>query len=35
LPRKNKKPDWNYSWIPVLGPITGGVLAGLLFNFLI
>ena len=35
LPRKNKKPDWNYSWIPVLGPITGGVLAGLLFNFII
>ena len=35
LPRKNKKPDWSYSWIPVLGPITGGVLAGLLFNVLI
>ena len=34
LPRKNKKPDWSYSWIPVLGPISGGVLAGLLFNFL-
>ena len=29
LPRKNKKPDWSYSWIPVLGPISGGVLAGL------
>ena len=34
LPRKNKKPDWSYSWIPVFGPITGAVLAGLLFNFL-
>ena len=35
LPRKNKKPDWNYSWIPIVGPIVGGVLAGLLFNVLI
>ena len=35
LPRKNKKPDWSYSWVPVLGPITGAVVAGLLFNFLI
>ena len=35
LPRKNKKPDWSYSWIPVLGPIAGGVSAGLLFNILI
>ena len=34
LPRKNKKPDWSYSWIPVFGPITGAVLAGVLFNFL-
>ena len=34
LPRKNKKPDWSYSWIPVFGPITGAVLAGLLFNIL-
>jgi len=23
--------DWGYAWIPVLGPIIGGVLAGLLF----
>lgn len=23
--------DWGYSWIPVIGPIIGGVLAGLLF----
>jgi|TARA_B110000444_G_scaffold24157_1_gene20021 glycerol uptake facilitator protein len=34
LPRKNKKADWSYSWIPVFGPITGAILAGLLFNFL-
>jgi glycerol uptake facilitator protein len=34
LPRKNKKPDWSYSWIPVFGPITGATLAGLLFNIL-
>ena len=34
LPRKNKKPDWSYSWIPVFGPITGAILAGLLFNIL-
>ena len=34
LPRKNKKPDWSYSWIPVFGPITGAILAGILFNIL-
>lgn len=26
--------DWSYSWIPVVGPIVGGVLAGLLFTVL-
>jgi glycerol uptake facilitator protein len=31
LPRKNKKPDWNYSWVPVVGPLIGGILAGLIF----
>ena len=31
LPIKNKAPnDWNYAWIPVIGPIFGGVLAALL-----
>ncbi|MCF7559193.1 aquaporin family protein [Sabulilitoribacter multivorans] len=31
LPIKNKASnDWGYSWIPVLGPIIGGVLAALL-----
>jgi glycerol uptake facilitator protein len=28
LPMKNKKgSDWAYSWIPVLGPILGGIIA--------
>ncbi|TMM29575.1 aquaporin family protein [Polaribacter aestuariivivens] len=32
LPIKNKvSSDWSYSWIPVIGPIIGAVLAGLLF----
>lgn len=35
LRRKNKNADWSYSWIPVLGPIVGGSVAGLLFSFLI
>ncbi len=26
--------DWGYAWIPVLGPITGGILAALLFGLL-
>ena len=34
LPRKNKIYDWAYSWVPVLGPLCGGALAGLLFVFL-
>ena len=32
LPIKNKFVDWGYSWIPVVGPIIGGVLAALLFT---
>lgn len=32
LPIKNKRDsDWGYSWIPVLGPILGGILAASLF----
>ena len=33
LPIKNKGgSDWGYSWIPVAGPIIGGVLAALLYQ---
>ncbi|MET7938305.1 MIP/aquaporin family protein [Streptomyces sp. NPDC005322] len=33
LPIPNKGPsDWGYSWIPVVGPLIGAVLAGLVFN---
>ena len=34
IPRKNKNPDWSYSWIPVFGPFTGAIIAGLLYNFI-
>jgi glycerol uptake facilitator protein len=35
LPIKGKgSPEWNYSWVPVAGPIVGGVLAGLVFQIL-
>lgn len=26
--------DWGYAWIPVLGPITGGIVAALVYNYL-
>lgn len=26
--------DWGYAWVPALGPVTGGVLAALLYSFL-
>ncbi|MFI1867159.1 MULTISPECIES: MIP/aquaporin family protein [Streptomyces] len=33
LPIPNKgSSDWGYSWIPVAGPVIGGLLAGLLFT---
>ena len=33
LPLKNKgASDWSYSWIPVLGPILGAVIAAYLFK---
>lgn len=33
LPIPNKgKSDWSYSWVPIVGPILGGALAGLVFN---
>jgi glycerol uptake facilitator protein len=34
LPRKNKNPDWKYSWIPVLAPFTGGTIAGLIYHLI-
>ena len=35
LPIKNKRnSDWSYSWIPVLGPVAGALLAALLFSYL-
>jgi glycerol uptake facilitator protein len=35
LPIKNKRDsDWSYSWIPVLAPITGAVLAVFVFKML-
>jgi glycerol uptake facilitator protein len=35
LPIKNKRDsDWSYSWIPVVGPIAGGLLAVGVFNLL-
>jgi glycerol uptake facilitator protein len=35
LPIRGKgSPDWNYSWVPVAGPIVGGVLAGLIYQLL-
>lgn len=34
LPIKNKgTSNWSYSWIPVLGPIAGGLLAAFIFKF--
>lgn len=34
IPRKNKKADWGYSWIPILGPLIGAFIAGVLYNVL-
>lgn len=35
LPIANKgKSDWSYAWIPVAGPVAGGVLAAIVFNVL-
>ena len=33
LPLSNKgRSDWNYAWIPVLGPIIGGLVAALIYR---
>ena len=35
LPLKNKRDsDWGYSWIPVIGPIIGALIAAYLFNLM-
>jgi len=35
LPIKNKRDsDWGYSWIPVVGPITGALIAAYIFTLL-
>jgi len=31
IPRKNKSADWNYSWIPILGPLLGGLVGALTY----
>ena len=35
IPRKNKAADWSYAWIPVLGPLVGATLAGLIYLLLL
>jgi glycerol uptake facilitator protein len=33
LPIAGKGPsDWGYSWVPVVGPIIGGIIGALLFD---
>jgi len=35
LPIKGKRDsDWSYSWIPVIGPVIGGIIAALVFNIM-
>ncbi|MGI8951219.1 MAG: MIP/aquaporin family protein [Chitinophagaceae bacterium] len=36
LPIKNKRDsDWSYSWIPVVAPITGGLLAAIIYQLIV
>ena len=32
-PRKNS--DWAYAWVPVLGPLAGGALAGMIAHLVL
>jgi len=34
LPNKNKDYNWKYAWVPLFGPIVGGIIASLLFQAL-
>lgn len=34
LPLKEKRSDWSYAWIPILGPFVGGAAAAVLFLLL-
>ena len=35
LPIQSKRDsDWNYAWIPVIGPLIGGIIAALLFKMI-
>ncbi|HSZ85140.1 MAG TPA: MIP/aquaporin family protein, partial [Puia sp.] len=31
---KKRDSDWNYSWVPIIGPIIGGLLAAFIFKML-
>lgn len=35
IQRPGKNPDWQYAWIPVVGPLAGGALAALLYMQLV
>ncbi len=35
IPRKNKKTEWDYAWIPVIGPSIGGIIAGLIYTLIL
>ena len=35
LRRKHKNANWGYAWIPIIGPLMGGLLAGIVYNVLI
>ena len=35
LPIRNKRSsDWSYSWIPVIAPVSGGILAAIVFHYI-
>ena len=36
LPIKNKgDSDWSYSWVPIVGPIIGGILGSFIYQILL